>query len=223
MGRGGRAGRLRSRLRLRMIAPALDSPMEKTMQLGMIGLGRMGGNIVRRLIAHGHEAVVFDRSADAVKAIAADGAAPLDGPRRPRRPAPGAARGVGDAALRRPDRDDDRRAGQALEARRRHHRRRQHLLEGRRAPRRRAMPPRGIDYVDVGTSGGVWGLERGYCMMIGGKVETVSTARPDLRGARPRARRHPADARPRGARPAGRARLHPCRAERRRPLRQDGP
>ena len=81
----------------------------------------------------------------------------------------------------------------------------------------------GLHYVDMGTSGGVWGLERGYCLMIGGEPEVVAAARPDLRDPRPRAGRHPAHARPRGAERHGRARLPALRPERRRPLREDGP
>jgi 6-phosphogluconate dehydrogenase len=63
------------------------------------------------------------------------------------------------------------------------HRRRQHLLQGRHPPRQGAGEPRASHYVDVGTSGGVWGLERGYCMMIGGDKATVDAARPDLQAA----------------------------------------
>ncbi len=84
-------------------------------------------------------------------------------------------------------------------------RRRQHQLARRRAPRRRAATSAGIHYVDVGTSGGVWGLEVGYCMMVGGHEESVAAAGAD----------------PRRARPAGR--LAPLRRRRRRPLREDGP
>ena len=80
-----------------------------------------------------------------------------------------------------------------------------------------------MHYVDVGTSGGVWGLERGYCMMIGGDQGRGRPPRPDLRGAGAGPGRHPAHAGPRRPRPARRAGLHPCRAGRRRALRQDGP
>src|SRR5215475_288266 len=101
------------------------------MQLAMIGLGRMGANMVRRLIKDGHQCVVFDMSPKAVvdKTIAdlvphlESGDILIDG---------GNSYYV----------DDIRRAQE--------------------------LAPKGINYVDVGTSGGVWGLERGYCMMIGG-------------------------------------------------------
>ena len=157
------------------------------MQLGMIGLGRMGGNIVRRLISKGHEAVVFDRSNDAIAALASEGAAGSTGladlvkrlakPRAVWVMLPAGAPTEG--TIMRPCRD----AG----GRRRRDRRWQHA-SGRTTSRRAGeLAKKDIDYVDVGTSGGVWGLERGYCMMIGGKKETVSTARPDLRGPRARA------------------------------------
>jgi 6-phosphogluconate dehydrogenase len=146
------------------------------MQLGMIGLGRMGGNMVRRLVRAGHECVVYDRSQDAVKALAADGAAgaasladlvhQLKPPRAIWLMVPAAVtdQSVDDiAALLEPGDviidggnsyyvDDIRRAAK---------------LRGDR-----------IDYVDVGTSGGVWGLDRGYCMMIGGPTETVERLNP---------------------------------------------
>ena len=86
----------------------------------------------------------------------------------------------------------------------------------------RNSQPKGINYVDVGTSGGVWGLERGYCMMIGGPRDAVATSRPDLQDHRPRHRRHSAHPRPRGDRRHRGAGLPALRRERRRPLRQDG-
>jgi hypothetical protein len=82
--------------------------------------------------------------------------------------------------------------------------------------REAALRELGLHYVDVGTSGGIWSLERGYCMMIGGKREP----RPNLRGAR--ARQPAAHERTRRPRSARGVRLHSCRAERRRPFRQDG-
>jgi 6-phosphogluconate dehydrogenase len=141
------------------------------MQIGMIGLGRMGANMVRRLMKAGHQCVVYDRSAEAVAQLAAEGAAGaasvadlvarLQPPRAVWLMVPAA---VVDASI----------AEVAA-----------HLVEGdalidggnsyyvddiRRA---KELVVRGIGYVDVGTSGGVWGLERGYCMMIGGPLETV--------------------------------------------------
>lgn len=142
----------------------------------MIGLGRMGANMVRRLMRGGHTCVVYDRSADAVAGLGKEGAtgasaladfvARLDTPRSIWLMVPAA---VTDASiadlvplLERGDCiidggnsyyiDDIRRAGE--------------------------LKAKGIDYVDVGTSGGVWGLERGYCMMIGGPDATVERLDP---------------------------------------------
>jgi 6-phosphogluconate dehydrogenase len=146
------------------------------MQLGMIGLGRMGANMVRRLMKAGHQCVVYDRNQDAVKGLATEGAlgaASLDELakklERPRSVWLMVPAGVVDQSieglvplLERGDAlidggnsyyiDDIRRAG--------------------------ALRGKGIDYVDVGTSGGVWGLERGYCMMIGGPDGTVRRLDP---------------------------------------------
>lgn len=147
------------------------------MQLGIIGLGRMGGNIARRLMKHGHEVAVYDRSAETVAGLGKEGAIAADG-----------LDGV-IAALAQP------RAiwvmlpaGEPTE---------QTIAElaDRLAPgdviidggnsyykddirRAKTLAEKGIDYVDVGTSGGVWGLERGYCMMIGGKSEAVERLEP---------------------------------------------
>ncbi|KQP87282.1 MULTISPECIES: phosphogluconate dehydrogenase (NAD(+)-dependent, decarboxylating) [unclassified Methylobacterium] len=137
------------------------------MQLGMIGLGRMGGNIVRRLLRDGHDAVVFDQNPDAVAALVAEGAvgadsledfvAKLSAPRAAWVMLPagtiteatvktlGGLMAADDVVIDGGNsfyKDDIRRAAELKSA--------------------------GIHYVDVGTSGGVWGLERGYCMMIGG-------------------------------------------------------
>jgi 6-phosphogluconate dehydrogenase len=146
------------------------------MQLGMIGLGRMGANMVRRLRKAGHECVVYDVHADAVQSLAregATGASSLSGfvqalarPRTIWLMVPAA---VVDQTL------------QGLVS----------LLEKgdvvidggnshyhddiRRAAELRA---RGLHYVDVGTSGGVWGLERGFCLMIGGEAEVVKRLDP---------------------------------------------
>jgi len=146
------------------------------MQLGMIGLGRMGGNMVRRLVRAGHSCVVYDRNQDAVKALAADGAVGaasladmtkhLTPPRAIWLMVPAA---VTDESI--DDVADVLEQGDAI-------------IDGgnsyyvddiRRAERLRE---RGIDYVDVGTSGGVWGLDRGYCMMIGGPQATVERLDP---------------------------------------------
>ncbi|MGH9161340.1 MAG: NADP-dependent phosphogluconate dehydrogenase, partial [Vicinamibacteraceae bacterium] len=154
------------------------------MQIGMIGLGRMGGNMVRRLMSAGHTASVYDRSVEAVDALVSEGAAGassletlvsnLETPRvfwimvpagAPTEQtvetlAPLLARGDiivdgGNSYFK----DDVRRA--------------------------EALKPRGIHYVDVGTSGGVWGLERGYCLMIGGPAEAVTHLDPIFRALAP--------------------------------------
>ena len=153
------------------------------MQLGMIGLGRMGANIVRRLMRDGHECVVFDVSPDAVKALEAEGAvgaasladmaAKLDAPRAAWIMVPAAYAGqtamdlaafleAGDVVIDGGNsyyRDDVERAAE--------------------------LAPRGIHYLDVGTSGGVFGLERGYCMMIGGDAGAVRRLDPIFRTLAP--------------------------------------
>jgi 6-phosphogluconate dehydrogenase len=142
------------------------------MQLGMIGLGRMGANMVRRLMRGGHECVVWDVSAENIQRLAGEGAtgaeslddliAKLTQPRAvwimvPAGPATektvddlGARLAAGDIIIDGGNsyfKDDARRA--------------------------KGLREKGINYMDVGTSGGVWGLERGYCMMIGGPEETA--------------------------------------------------
>jgi 6-phosphogluconate dehydrogenase len=141
------------------------------MQLGMIGLGRMGANMVRRLLRGGHECVVFDRSTKAVEELVQEGAvgaADVKGLanrlKKPRAawmmvPAAVVDKTVSDLV---PHLD----SGDAL-------------IDGGNSyyiddiRRAKELAPKGVHYVDVGTSGGVWGLERGYCMMIGGEVEVV--------------------------------------------------
>jgi 6-phosphogluconate dehydrogenase len=143
----------------------------------MIGLGRMGGNMVRRLMKAGHTCVVFDHSQDTVKKLASEGATgassladfadKLTGPKAAwvMVPAGGPTEatveelsklfGPGDIIIDGGNsfyKDDVRRAA--------------------------SLKPKGIHYVDVGTSGGVWGLERGYCMMIGGEVDVVKHLDP---------------------------------------------
>ena len=146
------------------------------MQLGMIGLGRMGANMVRRLIKGGHRCVVFDRSAKAVKALAKEKAAgaasladlvtQLERPRAVWLMVPAA---VVDATiadilpLLEPD-DVLIDGGNSY-----------YVDDIRRA---KELAARRIHYVDVGTSGGVWGLERGYCMMIGGEPKVVKHLDP---------------------------------------------
>ena len=147
------------------------------MKIGMIGLGRMGGNIARRLMRNGHAVVAFDRSADAVAALVKDGAEgadsldamhalldtpaiwwvmlPAGAPTEDTIAAIAEKAAAGDIVIDGGNsfyKDDIRRA--------------------------KMLADKGLHYVDVGTSGGVWGLERGYCMMIGGDKDTVDLLDP---------------------------------------------
>ncbi|HXZ42211.1 MAG TPA: decarboxylating 6-phosphogluconate dehydrogenase [Terriglobales bacterium] len=146
------------------------------MQLGMIGLGRMGANMVRRLISKGHNCVVFDRSAQAVsdlvkeKAIGAASLAEfvtkLEKPRAIWLMVPAAVvdQTIGDLLPHLDAGDIVIDGGNSY-----------YIDDIRRA---KELTPRRIHYVDVGTSGGVWGLERGYCMMIGGENEVIERLDP---------------------------------------------
>jgi len=158
-------------------------PTDTPMQLGMIGLGRMGSNLVRRLMRDGHKCVAFDRNADVVKGLASEGAtgassladfvAKLEKPRAVWIMVPaGAVQSTIDdlKPLLEPGdilidggnsyyRDDIDRAG--------------HLLA------------ENLHYVDVGTSGGVYGLERGFCLMIGGEPEPVQHLDPLFKSLAP--------------------------------------
>jgi 6-phosphogluconate dehydrogenase len=154
------------------------------MQIGVIGLGRMGGNISRRLMANSHDVVVYDHDAKAIAAVSRDGAKGADGldklvaVLRPPRPVwvmlpagkitedtigqLGTLLDAGDIVLDGGNtfwKDDIRRA-KMLQARKIHH-------------------------VDVGTSGGIWGLERGYCMMIGGAKQIVDHLDPIFKALAP--------------------------------------
>jgi 6-phosphogluconate dehydrogenase len=147
------------------------------MQLGVVGLGRMGGNIARRLMRHGHGCVVYDHSPDAVKTLAGEGALPsqsladlvarLEKPRALWLMLP-----AGEITE-----DAVKALGGMLE-------RGDILIDGGNTfykddvRRARILAERGIRYLDVGTSGGVWGLERGYCMMIGGEADAVAHLDP---------------------------------------------
>jgi len=154
------------------------------MQLGMIGLGRMGGNIVRRLMKNGHSCVVYDKSPDAVKGLAGEGAKPsrdladfvkqLSAPRAVWVMLP-AGKITDETIVELRDllsvddividggnsfyQDDIRHA--------------------------ELLRPKGIHFVDVGTSGGIWGFERGYCMMIGGDKKIVDHLDPILKTLAP--------------------------------------
>jgi len=149
---------------------------KETMQLGMIGLGRMGANMVRRLINSGHQCVVFDRSSDAVKELVkesaigavslADFVNRLSKPRAVWLMVPA---GVVDDSI--SDLLPLLEPGDTL-------------IDGGNSyyvddiRRGKDLAAKGIHYVDVGTSGGVWGLERGYCMMIGGETKVIQRLGP---------------------------------------------
>jgi 6-phosphogluconate dehydrogenase len=147
------------------------------MQLGMVGLGRMGANIVRRLMRAGHECVVYDVSADAVKALAGEGATgvsslddfvhKLEPPRAAWVMVPAGeitAQTVRELAQR-------MQRGDAI-------------IDGGNTyyrddiERAKGLSTQGLHYIDCGTSGGVWGLDRGYCLMIGGDTEAVERLGP---------------------------------------------
>ncbi len=147
------------------------------MQLGMIGLGRMGGNIVRRLMRHEHSAVVYDKDPQAVAALSADGAAgakaledfvsKLERPRTAWVMLP--AGKITETTI-----EVLSKLMQAGDA----------IIDGGNTfwqddvRRGKTLKELGIHYVDVGTSGGVWGIERGYCMMIGGDKAVVDRLDP---------------------------------------------
>ena len=198
---GCRPGRPRTRPHRR---PRRSHGGLTAMRIGFIGLGRMGANMVRRLVRDGHEIVIYNRTPEKTREIAAEGATPsfsiadlvaaLEKPRAVWIMVP---------------------AGDATEAQ--IHELLEHLEPGDTIidggntnfhddVRRQAMlKEKGIGYVDAGTSGGIWGLQVGYCLMVGGEADGRRPARADL---------HLAGA-PR--------RLPPRRRSGRRPLREDGP
>ena len=146
------------------------------MQIGMVGLGRMGANMVRRLLKGGHECVVFNRSPKPVEELAREKAVPatsltdlvskLKKPRAVWMMVPAA---IVDEMIASVARDLE--PGDIL-------------IDGGNSyyiddiRRAKELAPRRVHYVDVGTSGGVWGLERGYCMMIGGETEAIQHLAP---------------------------------------------
>jgi 6-phosphogluconate dehydrogenase len=154
------------------------------MQLGMIGLGRMGANIVRRLMRHGHSCVVFDANPEAVNTLAREGAAAalnladlcrqLNPPRTIWVMLPSGA--VTETAI-------SELAGQLAHD--------DTVIDGGNTywkddiRRARQLADKGLHYVDVGTSGGVLGLERGYCMMIGGEQAIVARLDPIFQALAP--------------------------------------
>jgi len=153
------------------------------MQLGMIGLGRMGANMVRRLTRSGHQCVVYDHNPEPVQALAKEqaiGASSLDDfvarltpPRSVWLMVPAA---VVDGTL-------DQLAPKLAKG--------DAIIDGGNSyyvddiRRAKALAARGIDYVDTGTSGGVWGLERGYCLMIGGPTAAVQRLDPIFKALAP--------------------------------------
>ncbi|HVZ34054.1 MAG TPA: decarboxylating 6-phosphogluconate dehydrogenase [Polyangiaceae bacterium] len=146
------------------------------MQFGMIGLGRMGANMVRRLLRGGHECVVYDRAAAAIEALAKDGARGasslpdlVNQLQKPRAiclmvPAAYVDASLGELAPLLAPGDT--------------------LIDGGNSnyqddiARAQMLRARNLHYVDMGTSGGVWGLERGYCLMIGGEADVVARLDP---------------------------------------------
>jgi len=147
------------------------------MHIGMVGLGRMGGNMARRLMRGGHHVVAFATDPAAVKQLQGEGAtgtttlgdfvAKLGTPRVAwvMVPAGGATEQVVNDLAARMERGDT-------------------IIDGGNSyykddvRRARALEPKGIHYVDVGTSGGVWGLERGYCLMCGGEPDAIARLAP---------------------------------------------
>ncbi|MFJ2362116.1 phosphogluconate dehydrogenase (NAD(+)-dependent, decarboxylating) [Pseudomonas sp. NPDC087697] len=147
------------------------------MQLGIIGLGRMGGNIARRLMLNGHTTVVYDRNTAFVDTLSQEGAtgvadlpalvAALDKPRAVWIMLPAGA----------PTEETIDTLSQLLDAG-------DVIIDGGNTfykddiRRAKTLSEKGLKYIDVGTSGGVWGLERGYCMMIGGDADVVNRLDP---------------------------------------------
>jgi 6-phosphogluconate dehydrogenase len=147
------------------------------MQLGMVGLGRMGANMVRRLMRAGHECVVFDLNPDNVKALADEGATGAESMEDfvNKLAKPRAAWVMVPAGN--PTEQTVKALAEKMEAG-------DTIIDGGNSyfkddvRRSKELSGQGINYIDVGTSGGVWGLERGYCMMIGGPKEAAEHLDP---------------------------------------------
>jgi 6-phosphogluconate dehydrogenase len=146
------------------------------MQLGMIGLGRMGANLVRRLMRAGHQCVVFDRNRAAVEQLAGEGAVAADSLQDlvAKLATPRAAWVMVPAGV----------AGQVVEELGGLMDRGDVVIDGGNSyyrddvQRAETLQARGVHYLDIGTSGGVFGLERGYCLMIGGEAAVVARLEP---------------------------------------------
>ena len=194
------------------------------MQLGVIGLGRMGANISRRLMRAGHSTVVWDANPAAVQGLGEDGAT------RRLRASPtwsaklsGSPRAVWVMLPHGKITEDTiaQLAGMLGKG--------DIIIDGGNTyykddvRRGKELAAKGLRYLDVGTSGGVWGLERGYCLMIGGDKDAVNHLDPIFKALAPGIGSIERTGRPREPRSARRAGLHPCRAGRRRALRQDDP
>ncbi len=174
------------------------------MQMGMIGLGRMGANMVRRLLRRGHQCVAFDLNPHAVAQLAKEGvtgassfqdfAAQLTKPRVAWMMVPAAA------------------VEETIDQVTAHFERGDVLVDGGNSyyvddiRRAKKLREKGIHYVDSGTSGGVWGLERGYCQMIGGEPEVVKHLDPIFAALAPEMESAP--------RTPGRGKMEPSTAER---------
>ena len=197
-------------------------PTDKPMQLGMVGLGRMGSGLVRRLTRDGHHCVGYDRNADVVKSLEGEGiagansleefASKLEKPRTAWVMVP-----AGDITT-----QTIRAVAEVFEpgdtiidgGNTHYHDDLRHAAE---------LREKGIHHIDVGTSGGVYGLERGFCLMIGGEDEVVERLYPLFGSIAPGVGGSPAHARADRRSQPIRDRLPALRPERRRPLREDGP